>query len=176
MLGRYARRSELVEAIQAIGPVMASFTDIRSWRVGVPDPADRRKTKGLSVDHDLSRLSNISESRTERTIGTFTDFGWLHFQVVARGRRKAKRGFLRCASQQVDVTPSGEHRGRAAVRVWTDELWRHYKLTAMIAEARLALAQAAQKALANVSVPVDPLVSQLVAALWDPTSTPRPPP
>jgi len=34
-----------------------------------------------------------------------------------------------------------------------------------------------QKAIANqAQVPVGPVVDQLAAALWDPTSTPRPPP
>lgn len=89
LLGRYARRSELVEAVQAIGPVMASRTDLKSGRIGKPDKKDPRRFVGLAVDHDLAPLAQISESRTERTIGTFTDWGWLHFQALPRGRRMA---------------------------------------------------------------------------------------
>lgn len=176
LLGRYARRSELVEAVQAIGPIMASRTDVRSGRIGKPDKTDRRKWVGLAVDHDLAPLSGISESRSERTIGTFKDWGWLHFQVIKPGRRQAKRGFLRCSSQPIERMPNGDRRGRAAIRVWTDEVWRYYGLTPALAEARLKLSQAAQKQAAAMTVTVRPLVAQLVDALWDPTSTPRPPP
>ena len=176
LLGRYARRSELLEAVRAVGPIMGARTDVRSWRIGKPDVADPRKWRGLSVDHDLARFSGISESRVERVIGTFTDWGWLHFQAIKPGRRKAKRGFLRCASQKVDKQPDGSHRGHAAIRVWTDEVWRHYGLTAAVAEARLALSCAQRKQADVVAVPLAPLVEQLVGMLWDPSSKPRPPP
>lgn len=177
MLGRYARRSELVEAVQAIGPVMASRTDCASGRIGKPDKKDPRRFVGLAVDHDLAPLSGISESRTERVIGTFTDWGWLHFHAVPRGRRKAKRGFLRCASQQVDKKPNGERRGHAAVRVWTAEVWRYYKLLPTLAEWLQRRSLSVRKAVANMAqVPVGPVVAELAATLGDPTSTPRPPP
>lgn len=177
MLGRYARRSELVEAVQAVGPVMASRTDLKSGRIGKPDKQDPRRFKGLAVDHDLAPLSQISESRTERVIGSFTDWGWLHFHVVPCGRRKAKLGFLRCASQQVDTKPNGERRGHAAVRVWTDEVWRYYKLLPLLTEWLLACKLSVQRALANkTQIPTAPVLAQLAAALSDPDSAARPPP
>lgn len=177
MLGRYARRSELVEAIQAIGPVMASRTDCASGRIGKPDRKDPRRFVGLAVDHDLAPLSQISESRTERTIGTFTDFGWLHFHAVKPGRRRAKRGFLRCAAQHVETKPNGERRGHAAVRVWTREVWRYYGLLATLVEWLQARSLSAARAIANTAqVPAGPVVAQLAAALSDPDSAARPPP
>ena len=176
LLGRYARRSELVEAVQAVGPTMAARTDWRSGRVGKPDRKDPRRFVGLAVDHDLAPLSGISESRTERVLGTFTDWGWLHFKAVNPGRRKARRGFLRCASQHVETMPNGDRRGHAAVRVWTDEVYRHYGLLPALAEARLKASRAAEQATANKQIPTGQLVAQLVETLWDPTSTPRPPP
>lgn len=177
LLGRYARRSELVEAVQAIGPVMASRTDLKSGRIGKPDKKDPRRFVGLAVDHDLAPLAQISESRTERTIGTFTDWGWLHFQAVPRGRRRAKRGFLRCAAQQVDTKPNGERRGHAAVRVWTREVWRYYGLLACLTEWLQARSLSARRAIANMAqVPTRPVLDQLAAALSDPGSAARPPP
>lgn len=177
MLGRYARRSELVEAVQAVGPIMASRTDCASGRIGKPDKKDPRRFVGLAVDHDLAPLATISESRVERTIGTFTDFGWLHFHAVPRGRRKAKRGFLRCASQHVETKPNGERRGHAAVRVWTREVWRYYGLLPCLVEWLQARSLSVRKAIANTTtVPTAPLVNQLAAALSDPTSAARPPP
>lgn len=177
LLGRYARRSELTEAVQAVGPTMASRTDLASGRIGKPDKKDPRRFVGLAVDHDLAPLSQISESRTERVIDTFTDWGWLHFHVVPRGRRRAKRGFLRCASQQVDTKPNGERRGHAAVRVWTREIWRYYGLLPTLVEWLQARSLSARKAIANVAhVPVGPLVGQLAAALSDPDPSARPPP
>jgi hypothetical protein len=176
MLGRYARRSELVEAVQAIGPVMASRTDLASGRIGKPDKKDPRRFVGLAVDHDLAPLSQISESRTERVIGSFTDWGWLHFHPVPPGRRKARRGFLRCASQQVDTKPNGERRGHAAVRVWTREVWRYYGLLAVLTEWLQARSLSVRKAIANTAaVPTRPVLDQLAAALSDPTSTRAPP-
>lgn len=177
MLGRYARRSELVECVQAVGPIMASRTDCASGRIGKPDRNDPRRFVGLAVDHDLAPLATISESRVERVIGTFTDFGWLHFHAVKPGRRKARRGFLRCAAQHVETKPNGERRGHAAVRVWTREVWRHYGLLACLVEWLQARSLSARKAIANTAqVPVRPLVDQLVTALGDPTSAARPPP
>lgn len=177
MLGRYARRSELVEAVQAVGPIMAGRTDLKSGRIGKPDKKDPRRFVGLAVDHDLAPLSNISESRTERVIGSMTDWGWLHFHAVKPGRRKARRGFLRCAAQQVDTKPNGERRGHAAVRVWTREVWRHYGLLPTLVEWLQQRSLSVQKALANTAqIPTRPIVGQLAAALSDPTSTARPPP
>ena len=176
LLGRYARRSELVEAVQAIGPIMASRTDCASGRIGKPDRKDPRRFVGLAVDHDLAPLSTISESRTERTIGSFTDWGWLHFHVVPPGRRKAKRGFLRCASQHVETKPNGERRGHAAVRVWTREVWRYYGLLATLVEWLQARSLSAAKAIANTSqVPAGPLVHQLADSLSDPDAARGPP-
>jgi hypothetical protein len=174
MLG-YARRSECVEAVQAIGPTMAARTDLASGRIGKPDRKDPRRFVGLAIDHDLAPLSGISESRTERLIGTFTDWGWLHFHALKPGRRKARRGFLRCAAQHVETKPNGERRGHAAVRVWTREVWRYYGLLACLTEWLQRRSLSAAKAIANTArVPVGPLVGQLVAALSDPTA--RPPP
>lgn len=177
LLGRYARRSECVEAVQAVGPIMASRTDLKSGRIGKPDRADPRRFVGLAVDHDLAPLSEISESRTERVIEMFTDWGWLHFHAVPPGRRKARRGFLRCASQQVDTKPNGERRGHASVRVWTREVWRYYGLLPCLVEWLQARSLDARKALANTAqIPAAPLVRQLAAALSDPDTAARPPP
>ncbi len=178
LLGRYARRSELVEAVQAVGPIMASRTDVRSWRIGKPDPANPRHWLGLSVDHDLAPLSTISESRTERVIGSFLDWNFLHFHAVKPGRRKAKRGFLRCASQEREKQPDGSHRGLAAVRVWTDEVWRHYRLLPYLAEWMQKNGLGELRSVVNTTtvVPMGPVLGQLSAALWSPASTPRPPP
>lgn len=175
LLGRYARRSELRESVRTVGPVMMARTDVMSGRIGKPDRHDARRFVGLSVDHDLAPLSDNGESRVERVVGSFFDWAWLHYEERPCGRRKAKRGFLRCSSQQVEHA-NGEHRGRAAVRVWTDEVWRWLGLMPALAEARLALTLARQRATANKRVDVTPVVADLAAALSDPTSAPRPPP
>lgn len=177
MLGRYARRSELVEVVQAVGPVMAGRTDVKSGRIGKPDRRDPRHFVGLSVDHDLAPLSDTSESRVERVIGTFKDWGWLHFHALPPGRRKAKRGFLRCSSQQIERKENGDRRGLAAVRVWTDEIWRHYRLWPALQEALQKLGLAASRATANITIPSSPIVAQLADLLSaDLAADPRPPP
>jgi len=176
LLGRYARRSELREGVRTVGPTMMARTDVMSGRIGKPDRNDARRFVGLSVDHDLAPLSDNGESRVERVVGSFFDWNWLHYDERPCGRRKAKRGFLRCSSQKIDQHPNGEHRGRAAVRVWTDEVWRWLGLMPALAEARLLLRLAAQRATANKRVDVTPVVADLAAALSDPTSSPRPPP
>lgn len=183
LLGRYARRSELREAVRTVGPVMMARTDVVSGRIGKPDRHDARRWIGLSVDHDLAPLSDNGESRVERVVGSFFDWSWLHYDERPAGRRKTKRvdsngaRVIRCSSQPIDQQPNGEYRGRAAIRVWTDELWRWLGLMPALAEARLALKLAAQRATANKRVNVTPVVAQLADALSsDPTSTPRPPP
>jgi hypothetical protein len=110
-------------------------------------------------------------------IGTFTDWGWLHFHVVPCGRRKAKRGFLRCAAQQVDTKPNGERRGHASIRVWTREIWRHYGLLACLSEWLQVRSLSAARAVANTTqIPTRPVVARLAAALSDPDAAARPPP
>lgn len=176
LLGR-ARRSELTEDVQALGPTMAARTDLKSGRIGKPDRADPRRFVGLAVDHDLAPLSGISESRVERTIGTLTDWGWLHFHAVKPGRRKARRGFLRCAAQQVDKKPNGERRGHAAIRVWTHEVWRYYGALSCLVEWLQQRSLSLARAVANTAqVPTAPTLDLLVAALSDPDSAARPPP
>ncbi len=175
LLGR-ARRSELIEAARAVGPTMAARTDVASGRVGKPDRNDPRRFVGLAIDHDLAPLSGISESRIERLIGTFEDWGWLHWQAVKPGRRKARRGFVRCAAQPIDKRPDGSRRGRAAIRVWTDEVFRFVGLWVALCEARQHRSRAVQAEAAGRKLPVGALVSQLADActLTDPRE--RPPP
>jgi hypothetical protein len=182
LLGRYARRSELREAVRTVGPVMMSRTDIDSGRIGKPDRHDARRWIGLSVDHDLAPLSDNGESRVERVVGSFFDWNWLHYDERPAGRRNTKRRdsngqkVIRCSAQPIDHHPNGEHRGRAAIRVWTDEVWRWLGLMPALAEARLALKLARQRATANKRVDVTPVVAQLAAALSDPDPSARPPP
>ena len=171
----HAPRSERAEAIRAVGAVALGRTDIVSGRIGRPSKRDRRRFNGLSIDHDLAPLAEVSESRTERTISTYEDLGWLHWTAAPAGGRKTKRGFLRKASQPVE-RKDGRFRGRAAVRVWTPKFWDDLGLTAALAEAVLKRAQSAAMDDANKRVPVAPLVAQLVDALTLPDPDARPPP
>jgi len=176
LLGR-ARRSELTETARAVLPIMMARTDIASGRIGKPDRNDTRRFVGLAIDHDLAPLSGISESRIERFIGTLEDWDWLHWQAAPPGRRKAKRGYLRCAAQPIDRKTNGERRGRAAIRVWTDEVFRHFPgLWVALCEARAKRARAAAAAAAGRRRAVVALVGQVADAstLTDPRE--RPPP
>jgi hypothetical protein len=175
LLGRYARRSELREAVRTVGPIMMARTDVLTGRIGKPDKHDARRWIGMSVDHDIAPLADKGESRVERVLGSFFDWAWLHFDEKPAGRRKTKRGFVRRSAQPIDHQPNGEYRGRAAIRVWTAEVWRWLGLGPALAEARLALKLGAQRAAAAKGRPVAPLVAQLAESLSDPTQA-RPPP
>jgi hypothetical protein len=175
LLGR-ARRSELTETARAVLPVMLARTDIASGRIGKPDRTDPRRFAGLAIDHDLAPLSGISESRIERFIGTLEDWDWLHWQAAPPGRRKAKRGYLRCAAQPIERRANGERRGRAAIRVWTDEVFRFLGLWVALCEARARRARATAADAAGRRRAVVALVGQVANAhtLTDPRE--RPPP
>ena len=153
---------------------MMARTDVLTGRIGKPDRHDARRWKGLSVDHDLAPMSETGESRVERVVGSFFDWAWLHFDERPAGRRKTKRGYIRCSSQPIDHQPNGDYRGRAAIRVWTPEVWRWLGLGPALAEARHALQLGAERARLNKSVAVAPVVSALAESLSDPTA--RPPP
>jgi hypothetical protein len=176
LLGR-ARRSELTETARAVLPVMLARMDIVSGRVGKPDRNNPRRFVGLSIDHDLAPLSGISESRIERFIGTLEDWDWLHWHAAPVGRRKAKRGYLRCAAQPIERLPSGERRGRAAIRVFTEELFRFFPgLWVALCEERAKRARAAAAEASGRRRAVVALVGQVANAhtLTDPRE--RPPP
>lgn len=175
LLGR-ARRSELTETARLVGPTMMARTDLASGRIGRPDRNNPRRFVGLSIDHDLAPLSDDGESKIERFMGSLKDWDWLHWRALPTGRRKAKRGFLRCSAQPIERKPSGERRGRAAVRVWTDEVFRYLGLWPALCEARQQLARSAAKQTAVRRLPVASMVAQLADAhtLTDPRE--RPPP
>jgi hypothetical protein len=174
-LGR-ARRSELTEAARAVGPIMMARMDIVSGRIGKPDRNNPRRFVGLSIDHDLAPLSDIGESRIERLIGTFEDWDWLHWTAAPLGRRKAKRGYLRCAAQPIERRANGDRRGRAAIRVWTDEVFRFLGLWVALCEERARRARAAAAEASGRRRAVVALVGQVANAhtLTDPRE--RPPP
>jgi hypothetical protein len=176
LLGRYARRSELEEAVKAVGDVMICRTDLLTLRIGRPDRKRPRKFHGLSIDYDLAPLADISESRVERVLGTFEDWGWLHWVPVKPGRRKAKRGFLRCAAQPIDKTKTGERRGRAAIRCWTPEFFKALGLGVAMHDARQHRAAEISRAADVVRVPIRPLVASLAESLSVPDPDERPPP
>jgi len=178
LLGRYARRSECVEAVRAVLIVMVGRLDLLTWRVGRPDRKRRGKFNGLSVDYDLAPESEISESRVERAIGTMMDWGWIAWTACKPGGRKARRGFLRCSAQPIEKTSAGERRGRAAIRCFTEDFFRFF---GMLTELRTVAAKRhadAKKQADVVNVPIAPLVAEL-AELVDhlaPGVRPRPPP
>lgn len=168
-------RSERAEAVRAVGAVMLARTDILSGRVGRPRAGAPRHFDGLTVDHDLAPLSQISESRTERVIATFADWGWLHYREVSAGRRASSDGKLRLPSQPIERTPDG-FRGMAAIRVWTPAFWAALGLTAALAEAQLARGREEQKARAIGPAPLRSLVRALADAHSSPPDPdPRPP-
>lgn len=173
----HAPRSERAEACKAVGIVALGRTDIASGRIGRPSKKDRRRFDGLTIDRELAPLAEVSESRVERVIATFTDWGWLHFKTAKPGRRKARRGFIRRAAQPID-REDGRFKGRAAVRVWTEKFWRDLGLWAALAEAQQKRKQAAAAARANLAPALDGLVDRLVDTLAaeTPDRRERPPP
>lgn len=174
LLGR-ARRSELQEATAAVASVMLARTDIASGRIGRPG-RHRQRFDGLTVDHHLAPLSGVSESRIERLLGTWEDWGWLHWRQVPCGRRRARRGYLRCAAQPIETLPDGRRRGLAAVRVWTDAFWQWLGAVPALAEARELRARERAAATGLHLIPVGDLVDQLAARLGHPDAAPRGPP
>ena len=170
-----APRSERAEAVRAVGAVMLARTDIVSGRVGRPRAGDPRHFDGLSVNHDLAPLSQISESRTERVIATFADWGWVHYREVAAGRRLSSDGKLRLAAQPIERTADG-FRGQAAIRVWTPAFWAALGLTVALAEAQAARQREEKKAKAIGATPLRTLVRALADAHSSPPDPdPRPP-
>lgn len=165
---RFASRSERDEAVRALVVVMVANTCILSQRIGRPSKREPGTFEGLTVDHHLAPMSGVAESRIERAISTLKDWAWLHFKVGKDGRRRS--------AQPVEVKEDGKYQGLAAIHVWAPEFWRGIGIS------RTALKAAQQKYEEDRArrsakpVAVEPLFEQLAAAIWDPTSKPRPPP
>jgi hypothetical protein len=176
----YQVRSERDEAIKAVGTVYFATTDLLTGIIGRPSRDVRRRWDGLTVDYDIAPRSGISESRCERVNSTVKDWGWLHWTAVEPGGRpKPKRGVYRFSSQPIDEKENGERRGRAAIRVWTDEV---YKVMGLYAELcfirkKISDAIAARKnCRAGINqMPVSPLVVALVESLSVPGTQRGPP-
>lgn len=171
---RFSSRSEGHEAIGAITPVLLAWTMVMTTRIARPSKRRPGRVEGYTVDHHIAPLSGMGESRVERVIATYKDWGWHHFTVGKNGRR--------LAAQPIELTDDG-YEGQAAIRKWTSKFWqdigislealksaqKHY---ATYLDQRTARQAAARKD----QVAVTPLVEQLTVALGDPTSRPRPPP
>jgi hypothetical protein len=177
--GYVSRRSELAESFYAFVDVAVPRTDVRSWRIGRPSRKRPGRFDGLSVDHDLARLMGISESRVERMLVAAEDWGFLRWHAVPKGRRKAKRGFLRCASQPID-RKGRRRRGLAAIRQWTEAFWEWAGVATAMHEAQQKATAAAKRAADVVGIPAAH-AAQLAHDLADllgltNPARPRPPP
>jgi hypothetical protein len=167
---RFHSRSERDETIEAMVPVMLAWTMVPTTQIARPSKRRPGEIVGYTVDHHIARECGVSESRIERGISTLKDWGWQHFSVGKHGRR--------LAAQPIDETEGGERRGRPAIRKWAPDFWRDIGIsrTALKAQQQKYLDDTARLAAARERVAVEPIVEQLGAALWDPTSRPRPPP
>lgn len=170
LLFRFQSRSEAHEVIGAMVPVMLAWTMVATTQIARPSKRRPGEVEGYTVDYDVARVSGISESRIERGIATLKDWGWHHFTVGKNGRR--------LAAQPIDETEDGERRGRAAIRKWAPDFWRDIgiSIVALKAAQQKHAEYMARRPAGGERVAVDSIVEQLTAALWDPTSRPRPPP
>jgi hypothetical protein len=165
---RFQSRSERDETIRALVPVMLSWTMVLTQQIARPSKLRPGEIEGATVDYHLARETEISESRIERAIATLKDWGWQHFTVGKNGRR--------LAAQPIEVTETGERRGHAAIRVWAPQFWRDIGISRTALKAEQQKYDDDRRRRVAKPIAVEPVLEQLAVALWDPTSTPRPPP
>lgn len=165
---RFASRSERDETIRALVPVMLSWTMVLTQQIARPSRRTPGELEGYTIDYHLARETGVSESRIERGIATLKDWGWHHFSVGKNGRRTA--------AQPIEVTETGERRGRAAIRVWAPQFWRDLGISRAALKAEQQRYEDERAKRAEKPVSVAPVLEQLAVTLWDPSSRPRPPP